>query len=111
MKKRFILVAIAAVFAVPALAQADESTVLHAKNDDYSLMLGGRIQADYATYFNKSFLAPNGSVTEMGAAGAKLRRARIFTAGKIGKDWKFKFQYVLTDNKVSSWTIEFHPEQ
>ncbi|MCE5360005.1 MAG: hypothetical protein JJ714_03245, partial [Acidithiobacillus sp.] len=88
MKKLYVLAASAAL-GISGLAQADESTVMRSNHDDYSLMIGGRIQADYATYFNKSFIGPNGSVTDAGAAGAKLRRARIFTAGKIAKDWKF----------------------
>ncbi|WP_248884355.1 porin [Igneacidithiobacillus siniensis] len=104
MRNKTILVALAALTAVPFCAQADESTVLRSSSDDFSLMLGGRIQADYATYFNKSVIAPNGKVSDiMGPAGAKLRRARIFTAGKIADEWKFKFQYEFTDSGAAGF--------
>ncbi|MCL5980137.1 MAG: OprO/OprP family phosphate-selective porin [Gammaproteobacteria bacterium] len=72
-----VILALGSVLGIP-VADAD---------DDFKLNMGGRIQADYATYFNNSLMGP---------AGAKLRRARLFAEGSIAHDWKYKFQYEFT---------------
>jgi phosphate-selective porin OprO/OprP len=46
--------------------------------------IGGRIQADYLT-INEDNLSHRD--------GEEIRRARLYTKGKLGSDWKYKVQY------------------
>ncbi|MBU2761447.1 OprO/OprP family phosphate-selective porin [Acidithiobacillus sulfurivorans] len=99
MKKKYLLISMLAAFVLSPLAHADDKSLLSSslakeKSDDFSLNLGGRIQADYATYFNNPI---------EGSAGAKLRRARIFTSGNIAREWGFKFQYEFTDTAAAGF--------
>jgi len=58
--------------------------VVESGDGDFSLRIGGRIQADAATY-SEDRLTHND--------GTEMRRARIFVQGKLWEVWKYKFQY------------------
>ncbi|MEQ8288390.1 MAG: porin [Gammaproteobacteria bacterium] len=54
------------------------------KNGDFSFRVGGRIQADAATY-SEDVLDHND--------GTEMRRARLFAQGTMWKFWQYKLQY------------------
>ena len=59
---------------------------------DFSIRVGGRLMLDGATYDDDKIDLGN---------GAELRRARIFIAGKIYKDWKYKLEIDFAGGEVS----------
>lgn len=62
------------------------------EDGDFSFRLGGRIHVDFAFYDEDK--------TKMGN-GACFRRARLFTSGRLFKDWVFRSEIDFTeDNKV-----------
>jgi len=65
---------------------------LRQKSSDFQFRIGGRIQLDAAVYDEDG--------TDLGS-GTKVRRARLFFAGKVYEDWRFKTQLDFADNKVS----------
>lgn len=57
--------------------------------NDFSLRVGGRIQADAATY-SEDVRRHND--------GTEIRRARLFVQGKLWQAWKYKFQYDFSNS-------------
>ena len=62
------------------------------KSSDFQFRIGGRLQLDAAVYDEED--------RDLGS-GTKVRRARLFFAGKVYEDWKFKSQIDFADNVVS----------
>ncbi len=58
--------------------------VVESGDSDFSLRVGGRIQADAATY-SEDALKHND--------GTEMRRARLFVQGILWEAWKYKLQY------------------
>lgn len=74
MFRRFLaMTGVAGILAIPAANAAD-----------MTVKVGGRIQVDGALY--------DDDVTDLGS-GTEIRRARIFVAGDIAKNWEYKAQY------------------
>ena len=64
-----------------------------ASNDgDFKFRIGGRIQADAATYV-EDLLRHND--------GTELRRARLFVQGSLWQHWKYKLQYDFTGSGIN----------
>ncbi|MEX2516582.1 MAG: porin [Gammaproteobacteria bacterium] len=75
-------------------ATADQPTIstkgkfeVTSADGDFSVRLGGRIQADAALY--------DTDVVDHGD-GSEIRRARLFMAGTLWRVWDYKFQYDFT---------------
>jgi phosphate-selective porin OprO/OprP len=58
--------------------------VVESGDGDFSLRVGGRIQADAAVYSED---------TRRHNDGTEMRQARLFVQGKLWDAWKYKFQY------------------
>jgi phosphate-selective porin OprO and OprP len=58
--------------------------VVESSDGDFSLRVGGRIQADAAVYSED---------TRRQNDGTEMRRARLFVQGKLWDAWKYKLQY------------------
>jgi len=58
--------------------------VVESGDGDFSLRVGGRLQADAATY-SEDIRRQND--------GTEIRRARLFVKGKLWDAWKYKLQY------------------
>jgi phosphate-selective porin OprO and OprP len=58
--------------------------VVESGDGDFSLRIGGRIQADAAVYSED---------TRRQNDGTEMRRARLFAQGKLWDAWKYKLQY------------------
>jgi len=62
------------------------------QDGDFQYKIGGRLMFDAAYYDNKG--------RELGS-GTKIRRARMFIAGTLYRDWKFVGEYDFANNGVS----------
>ncbi len=65
---------------------------LRQESQDFKFRIGGRLQLDGAVYDEES--------SDLGS-GTKVRRARLFFAGKVYQDWRFKTQIDFANNVVS----------
>lgn len=97
MKLTQILIASIAggLLASPAYAATEVSTKggIEAESGDFSFELGGRIQLDYALFDEDTI-----EMTD----GFEFRRARLFVAGTLYKDWDYKAQYDFAGNEVTA---------
>ena len=62
------------------------------KSSDFQFRIGGRLQLDAAVYDEDD--------RDLGS-GTKVREARLYFAGKVYEDWRFKTQINFADNVVS----------
>jgi len=65
---------------------------LRQKSSDFQFRIGGRLQLDAAVYDEDD--------RDLGS-GTKVREARLYFAGKVYEDWRFKTQINFADNVVS----------
>jgi phosphate-selective porin OprO/OprP len=65
---------------------------LRQKSRDFKFRIGGRLQLDAAVYDEDN--------RDLGS-GTKVRRARLYFAGKVYEDWRFKTQFDFADNAIS----------
>ncbi len=70
----------------------DKGLKFESRDGDFQFRIGGRLMMDGAYYENAD--------RELGS-GTKVRRARIFVAGKLYKNWGFKGQYDFANNAVA----------
>lgn len=66
--------------------------VVESGDGDFSLRIGGRIQADAATYSED---------TRRQNDGTEMRRARIFAQGSLWQAWNYKLQYDFVETGSS----------
>ncbi len=72
-----------------------DSFVVESGDGDFSLRVGGRIQADAAVYSED---------TRRQNDGTEMRRARLFVQGKLSDAWKYKLQYDFVNTGSSGIT-------
>ncbi|MBT5550763.1 MAG: hypothetical protein HOJ79_09830 [Nitrospina sp.] len=65
---------------------------LRQESRDFKFRIGGRLMIDAAVYDEDD--------QDLGS-GTNIRRARLFFAGKVYEDWKFRTQIEFADNLVS----------
>lgn len=68
---------------------------VRSKDDAFEFEVGGRLMLD-AAFFSTSD-NPNTEGSEFGN-GTEVRRARMYIAGKLYRDWQYKFQYDFTES-------------
>jgi phosphate-selective porin OprO and OprP len=69
-----------------------DSFVVESGDGDFSMRIGGRIQADAAIYDED---------TRRQNDGTEMRRARLFVQGKLWDAWKYKLQYEFVNSGSS----------
>ncbi len=62
-----------------------------ARDGDFKLRVGGRIQADYNAFDSDRARLGNGS---------EIRRGRMFVSGTMWRAWRYKFQYDFTGTGI-----------
>ena len=100
----FLFLAAGATLLPAQFARADEAAAkvslkggrlsIKSADDDFSLKIGGRLQADYGFY------SGDAGGNELEGAG-EFRRARLFVSGNLWKKWEFKAQYDFAGNDLS----------
>lgn len=81
----------------PAKTSAALSDRLQFKSGDgaFSMRIGGRVQADIASYSD--------DITPLGS-GSEVRRARMFMQGKMWDRWGYKLEYDFTGSGIDGLT-------
>jgi phosphate-selective porin OprO/OprP len=70
-----------------------KSLKFQSPNADFAFQMGGRLEADFATYDeDKQSLGD----------GTDIRRGRLYAQGTVYRDWDWKFEYEFADNATTS---------
>lgn len=70
-----------------------KSLKFQSPNADFAFQMGGRLEADFATYDeDKQSLGD----------GTDIRRGRLYAQGTVYRDWDWKFEYEFADNSTTS---------
>ena len=65
------------------IVSIDNGLKIHTQDKAFSFKLGGRVQADAATYYGHPVTGD----------GTEIRRARMYIQGRMYRDWGYKLQY------------------
>lgn len=70
---------------------------LKSRDGQFSTKIGGRLQVDAATY---------GGSPDMGD-GTDIRRARLYLAGQLYRDWGYKLEYEFDNSSITDALISY----
>ena len=70
-----------------------KSLKFQSPNADFAFQVGGRVEADFATYDEDR---------QSLGDGTDIRRGRLYAQGTLYRDWDWKFEYEFADNATTS---------